>query len=102
MHPIFIDSLETNCCQHRQRLWPCCRKLSLCGPMWPNVWPVTPYHRTKIYGPHSDSPNPIPIPAPIPTLVPTPQALTLTTLQLQWLQEDLRVTIPISPTPTYH
>jgi len=54
------------------------------------------YHNTKIHSPCSDLPAlPVPAPAPIPILA--PQAITLTTLQLQWLQEDLRVATPISP-----
>ncbi len=64
--------------------------------------PIQIYHSTEIHGPCLDSPAPIPIPTPAPAPILALQAVTLTTLQLQWLHEDLRVTTPISPTPTYH
>ena len=55
-----------------------------------------------ICGPHSNTP-PLPVLAPLsPMTIPAPQAMVLTTLQLQWMQEDLRVETPLpSPAPAY-
>jgi hypothetical protein len=53
-------------------------------------------HNATIRGPRSDTP-PLPVPAPAPHA-----PMVLTTLQLQWMQEDLWVETPLpSPAPAY-
>jgi hypothetical protein len=54
------------------------------------------HHNATICGPRSNTP-PLPVPAPAPHA-----PVVLTTLQLQWMQEDLQVETPLpSPAPAY-
>jgi hypothetical protein len=57
---------------------------------------ILAHRNATIRGPCPDSP-PLPVPAPAPR-----PPMMLTTLQLQWMQEDLRVETPLpSPAPAY-